>query len=768
MDKSITDTGSSHWSIGFGIERIGILVLSRPRLFTVLLAIVSAILLSGVPQTHFDGNVTAVLPEETEAYKLFFEQKRDFRDFAKDVTIIIRSDRLNTAEGLEDLRFLQLEIAVTEGVASASSVFSIPIADPATGKFEPFFPEFLEDDANARRLVAQIIAEQPTARTLFAPDENIAVILATLEGEAGGGTLNDQVYRNLKLLQQEVALAAPDDFQISYAGLPPIGVTIVGALISDQLKLTLIGLALGTTIALFVFRSLVSALICTVPPAFTAVWVMGTFGLAGIHVNYLTTVLPTLALILAFADGIVLYFRWQSSMQDYDDPIAGLRAAILRVGPASALTSITTALAFYSFSFASSSALKDFAYLGVAGVALAFLAVITALPVVCYWAVKFKLLTRDKVRQPAFGGLGSHFHRFSLSAPLAIFCGAIVLVSALVYVHTLVRPEYKITDYLPHASDTREAERIANERFGGGSVLFLSVPVPAGQSYAGTEARARLAAATRELESRYGDGRVISLDRVWRQLQSQDAIAKVVETLENQESASIRRNFISKGGDKMLISVRMESDLPIQQVSAEVDAVDAALRAADIGDVQITGLPVLMSIEFTRLIDQLRTSLLIAILLGVCIIGIAARSFRLALAAITPNLLPIFVLELALYLRGGVINMSEVIALTIAFGIAIDNAVHVLNIFIAERRNGCSVGDAVAISCREVGPALCASTMIICVASLVTQISALPMVPILGQLIIATLLVALVANLAILPANILTIFRATGTPIAKA
>ena len=91
--------------------------------------------------------------------------------------------------------------------------------------------------------------------------------------------------------------------------------------------------------------------------------------------------------------------------------------------------------------------------------------------------------------------------------------------------------------------------------------------------------------------------------------------------------------------------------------------------------------------------------------------------------------MPILVVELAVWLRGGGINISEVIALTIAFGIAIDNAVHLINMFTQARATGVAVEEATRAAMREAGPALVASTVIICVSSMVTQISVLPMVP---------------------------------------
>ena len=106
-------------------------------------------------------------------------------------------------------------------------------------------------------------------------------------------------------------------------------------------------------------------------------------------------------------------------------------------------------------------------------------------------------------------------------------------------------------------------------------------------------------------------------------------------------------------------------------------------------------------------------------------------------------------------------NLSEVVALTVAFGIAIDNAVHLINVYDSELKSGKEPRHALSHGLDEAGPALTAGTVIICVSVIVTQISNLPVVPTLGQLMIATLLVALLENVIIPPANILTLTRFT-------
>lgn len=750
----------SNWNpgLGFGLERIGLVALRWPVAFALLIVVVTAVAGWNLRNLRFEGDITAILPEESETYRSYFAQRDDFRDFSRDITVIVQSDRLLTAGGLEDLRSLQLDLSLSDVVSNVVTVFSLPDPDPASGRIANLFPPEIGSDAEARALVERALQRYPQARSLIAPERNTAVMVVTLEA----GFLrddDDRAYSAYDTLRQAVAAASPDDFRFLYTGLTPIGVTVVSALISDQLRLTVIGLLLGVGIAFYIFRSVMAAAICAVPPALTAVWSLGLFGFVGTPITYLSTVLPTLALILAFADGIVLYYRWQTSNAAGSDHEANLTEALRRVGPASALTSVTTVLAFLSFSFASGSALKTFSAVGMAVVAIAFMAVITSLPVACLLAARLGLVRAGRVREPALQGIGGAFVALVEPRPLLLMVGAIIAVIALSVVHGMVRPEYQILDYLPKQAATREAERLANEIIGGRSLVFITMPAAEPGRPLARANLERLAEIEAIATQIYPADRVFSLRTLTARLDG-EAAREALAAEFDRAPPTARGNYMSADGRRMVVNVRVPSDQPIAATRAGLDDLRGRLdRLPYAGAIVITGFDVLMAREFTHLIDQLRTSLLIAILLGVVVIGVASRSPVMALAALTPNLLPVFSVEMLVWLKGGTINISEVIALTIAFGIAIDNAVHMINIYRSEVQAGAPTDEALRRTMREVGPALGASSTIICVSALVTLASALPMVPVLGGLMIATLLVAYFSNMAILPANILSLDR---------
>ena len=199
-----------------------------------------------------------------------------------------------------------------------------------------------------------------------------------------------------------------------------------------------------------------------------------------------------------------------------------------------------------------------------------------------------------------------------------------------------------------------------------------------------------------------------------------------------------------------------ESTLVVEQ---RIERLQARLDSLPFShDASITGLTVLLSKEFPKLISNLRTGLLVSIFLAVVVVAVATRSPALALAALIPNLMPILFTETVIWSIGASLSVTNLIGLTIAFGIAIDNAVHVINAYEKLEKAGRSIQECVARAVTDIAPALFASTGIVCVSAIITQLSSMPSVTELGRLLIATLIVALISNLAILPsAMILTL-----------
>lgn len=740
-------------SLGFGLERIGLAVVRAPRLFAVLVLALTAAGLSTLSQTSFDGRLIDIL-SENEAFRSYSEVKEGFRDASHDAFLMVQSPRLLTPDGMEDLRFFHTDLAATAPVKSVFSIFSLGEFDLEAEQFLPALPRQFTTEAEVDAALAGVLADQTGASALFSLDAEMAIVVATLDAPVNADP--DVLAAYVADLERVLTEITPDGFTVTLTGLPAIQATVANALQDDQWRLALFGIVIGSAIGFVVFRSIIAALACALPAGIAVTWLMGLFNLLDVEINFLFILLPSLALILALVDSIVFFFHWQTANAENGKLFANLRESILRVGPASAMTSVTTALAFASFAYADNPALHMLAWLGVGSVGIAFLAFITVLPLLCMLIIK--LPTAAGRSRPAFSGYGGPVGRWAARGAWQRVGIAIALTLVLGFVHFQVNSGFDIERYLPPGDPVIETERALGEEFGGTVPLYALIDVPDGAEFWEAPSRARVAEVTAIFDRVLGPGSTDSLTDIWNAF-DEDELERVGDLLADVDPAELDR-ILSLDRRQMLVTRQLPSVMPGSETSEVVVRLRESFAAAGLGDVvSLTGFPVLSSVEIPALVEELRFGLIIAVVLAVGAIAVATRSLGIALACLIPNILPILVVEGVLYLMGFDHDLTSVVSLTIAFGIGIDNAVHVINMYRLNRGQGMEPPDALSTAVRVVGPALMASTAILGLSYMATQISSMPSIGLLGQLIIATLIAALIANLLFLPSFIAVLDR---------
>jgi predicted RND superfamily exporter protein len=735
-------------SLGFGLERIGLLVLKAPRPVAVVLLVLFVAGAVTLPRTSFDGRLIDILSEDP-AYQSYTAVKENFRDASNDVFLMVKAPDLFTVDGMEALRFFHIDLSLDESVESVFSVFSLGDFDFVTGRFDPALPRTFDSNDDVVAGLTQLRQDQPSARALVAPDSGIAIIVVTLQAPINAD--NTIMAALVDELEGRLDSITPPGFTVAVAGLPAIQATVSHALKDDQWRLALSSFVIGILIGLVVFRSLVAAFVCAAPAAAAVVWLLAVLNTLGIQINFLFAILPSLALILALVDSIVFFFHWQSANAENGKPRKNLKESILRVGPASAMTSITTALAFASLAYAPNPALQELAWLGVTAVAIAFLAFILVLPLLCL--VLVRLPGQAGKRRPSFVRFGNPIGRWAVRAPYQRAGVAVLIAIVLGVVHFQVGSNFEIERYLPPDANVVEYEKAMGDLFGGTMPLYGIVAVPEGSTFYDPPARERIAAVTAAFTAVLGEGTTVSLANIWDSV-APDEVDAAAAALADAGPATLDR-ILSHDQRLMLVTAQLPSTMSGDQTEALIDAINARLDAAGLGnEVELTGFPILSGVEIPKLVEALRSSLLLAIGLAVIALAVASGSLSLALTSLVPNVLPILSVEAVLWLTGLDHDLTTLIALTVAFGIGIDNAVHLINMYRVNRNDGLGPDEALTSAVRIVGPALIASTAILSISYLATQISAMPSIGLLGQLIIATLLVALVANLVFLPSFI--------------
>ena len=113
-----------------------------------------------------------------------------------------------------------------------------------------------------------------------------------------------------------------------------------------------------------------------------------------------------------------------------------------------------------------------------------------------------------------------------------------------------------------------------------------------------------------------------------------------------------------------------------------------------------------------------------------------------------------------MWLTGQPLSFTSGIALTIAFGIAVDDTAHVLNrLRSVARQRGALDEAAVAQAMREITPALVLTSLVLIAGIVGTLFSSVPGLVTFGTLTIAVFVLALLGVIVLLPALLTTALR---------
>ena len=207
---------------------------------------------------------------------------------------------------------------------------------------------------------------------------------------------------------------------------------------------------------------------------------------------------------------------------------------------------------------------------------------------------------------------------------------------------------------------------------------------------------------------------------------------------------------MSDDGRTVLLSGMIKGLLPAGEV---IDLYNRLTALPELKGASITGPAVMTAIENSYVIQQLKLGMLLAAVLAAGIVGLVCRSVRVFAGVFLANLLVVLLVEAGVWATGRLADFALFVALTIAIGVGVDNAVHIVNLHLRRAPSVTSSGSLGEVL-ELVAPALTASTLVLSAYILVTQFSALPVVNFIGVAIAVTLLVALVSNVVVLPATL--------------
>jgi len=673
---------------------------------------------------------------------------------APDRDCIIRatapSGDLFDSRPLAALRSLADKLAAIDGVERVRSMFDIR-RQGVVGAVLPVIPhvegQLAAEDREAAR--DRAVGHPLIAGHLLSADAASALLIARLAVDADKPPRQGQVVASIEKLLAEAQADAtlqsgPPPLQLELTGLPALREQASQALRNDMLFFNSLGLSLAVVLSAAVARSPRSTIVACLPPFVGAVWAMGMLGLCGAPVNLLTSVVPSLALVVGTCDSIHFIEDMRRSARRGVDGAAASSGAIRRVGAACGLTSLVTAIGFASLAAARIDAVRNFGLAAAAGAVASFLAV--------------TLLTPLLASTPAFSGLRlgrSSRHATRLASGLTAFsvrhawpiaaigCAATLLLGLF---SLRLDADNRVVDSLPRGAAASRTLASVDAEFGGAMGVDVVVCWPEGLHWLDASVLNALGKVHEVLEQSGGITRAISLATV---------VDSLPERARQRLDAAEFRDLVDEDARMAIVRARVR-DLGSRKLEGVYDRIDAGLAAiaTDLPGwkFDLAGMSVVSARNIRQLVRDLGSSLLVEVAVIGSILAIAFRSPLAGIVSLIPNVFPLAVIGALLVALGKSLDPATVIVFNVCLGLAVDDTVHVLSALRRQRREGLSIGSAVRRAVAETGNAVVLGGLVLAIGFAAVTVSSVPALAGFGVLACAAVAAATVAELVFLPA----------------
>jgi uncharacterized protein len=699
----------------------------------------------GISRLRIDDDLRSLIRDGSEGFALVDEVAAVFGPPDRDciLRVTARAGDIFSAGTLEAVAGLADRLAGLAGVEQVRSIFDVR-REGAAGVVLPVIPRTAEPLDAARRAEARerALSHPLVAGQLLSADAASSLLLVRLRpGHDGGAALGPTITS----IEQAIA-AATDSGQLAVelTGIPALREQATRALRRDMIMFNSLGLSLAVILSASVAGSLRSTIVACLPPFLGAVWAMGVLGLFGAPVNILTSVVPSLALVVGTCDSIHFIEDMRRSARRGLDPRAASAGAVRRVGTACGLTSIVTAVGFASLAVAKIDVVRTFGIAAAVGALASFAAVTLLTPLLA----SLPLLSGGRLGRSSrqAGRLAGSLAAFSVrhARPLAAFACLATLVLA--SIGSLLEADNRVADALPRRAPAAVALSRVDQQFGGVMGIDAVVRWPMGVDWRSAEVVAALDQVTTAITAEARVSRPISLASV---------AGDLPERARQRLPAEPFADLVAPTERMAVVKARI-SDLGSRRLECIYDRIDerlAALQAARPGwRFDLSGMSVVSARNIRQLVRDLGSSLLLEVTVIGCILAVAFRSPLAGVVSLVPNVFPLAVIAAVLVVTGRGLDPASVIVFNVCLGLAVDDTVHILAALSRHRREGVAIGTAVRRAVAETGNAVVVGGVVLSVGFAAVMASSVPVLAGFGLLACAAVAAATVAELVFLPA----------------
>ena len=527
----------------------------------------------------------------------------------------------------------------------------------------------------------------------------------------------------------------------------------------------------------FFFRSVRATLISMIIVIIGVMWSFGVLGLLHYEITVLTALVPSLIIVIGIPNCIFLTNKYHQEYKVHRNKAKALQRVTTKVGMATLMTNLTTAIGFATFVASNNQLLLEFGVVTSINIMALFFLSLIVIPIFHSYIPAPK----DRHLKHLDRGSVKSFMDWILKTVkedrFSIYVVAVVLLVISIIGIFQMRISGSLIEDMPKKAPFFKDIVFFENEFDGVMPLEIMIDTKRKKGVMKLSTLKRMEEFEREINEIPQLSKpisVVSLVKYSKQAyyngnpqyyelptsQEQSFILSYAKNSVKGSKENLMKSYVDSTGQFARITTFMRDDngdkMPL--IEAEIRKEANLVFPPDQYNVTITGKALVFQKGTGYLLDNLLSSLVFAFFLTAVLIGFMFRSFKMILVSIIPNLLPLLLTAAIMGFMDIPLKPSTILVFGIAFGLSVDDTVRFLAQYREElKKNNWKIRKSVYATFNDAGLSMFYTSIVLFFGFSVFMLSSFGGTIALGGLVSVTLFFGMMSNLMLLPALVLTL-----------
>ncbi|MFV0238247.1 MAG: efflux RND transporter permease subunit [Flavobacteriales bacterium] len=720
-----------------------------------------------------------LLPENDSVWINFQNFRNTFGQEDNMVVIGFKDDQFFKTNHFLDWKRLTDSISKQEGIVQVVSINDIQILskNDSLKQFEliPLYLEFKSTDERIHQL-KKAVDQYPFYKGVLKNNEAYQAAIY-LDPAIIDTPLRIEVVNYIE--EQVRQYEEKTGVNLYLSGIPVIRTNNAKELSKEAIFYILGALFITSFIFFLFFKSFRATLISMIVVLIAVLMVFVSLHLLKYELTALTALVPPLLIVIGIPNCIFLINKYQQEFKKHRNKIKALQRMIMKVGNATLMTNFTTAFGFLTFIFTDSDTLQEFGLVASINIIGVFILSILIIPIGFSFMPEPKPRHLKHLEKKWMNRLVDVMEYMILNKRKWIYIITFFLIGLSILGISMIRTSGNMLDDLAKGKEFYQDISFFDEDFGGILPLEIMIDGKNPKSVMKLATLRKIEKLNQFIDSLNYTSSPIAVDRLvkfgkqayyngnkaYYSLPDNKEKNFILNYAKNTVSnANMLGNYVDSTGQKARITtfIRNVDTEKLEYIFKQITKKKNELFPEEQYDTYLTGSSFVFLNGTYYLSKNLLMSIVLAIGLIAVFMAVMFASPKMVFISLIPNLLPIITTAGVMGYLGIPLKPSTILVFSIAFGIAVDDTIHFLAKYRQELK--ASKGDiyhSVLNALREAGVSMFYTSVVLFCGFGVFMFSSFGGTVALGGLIPMTLLVAIMSDLVLLPAMLLSFNKLT-------